>query len=204
MIRLAVVVEGETEEAFVNGVLADYLRPMGMEPVPNVLRGHVTVDRLASRMALLFWSFDRVTSLVDFYGFDDKGNDSLAVLEERIGATAISKINRSLDASRVIPYVQKYEFEGLLFSDPSAFAILPEVSQDVIGRLTGIRQEFPTPEDINDNRDTAPSKRIVQVIPDYDKVRNGPLVSGNIGLTSIRTQCPRFNAWLARLESLGK
>ena len=82
MIRLAISVEGRTEEEFVKIVLLDHLRPMDIEIQPVLIGrarntdksgGNVTIDRLASEMASLYGSFDAVTSLVDFYGFRDKG-----------------------------------------------------------------------------------------------------------------------------------
>ncbi|MYA24523.1 MAG: DUF4276 family protein, partial [Gemmatimonadetes bacterium] len=103
----------------------------------------------------------------------------------------------------VIPYVQRHEFEGLLFSDVSVFAGLIEAPEGSVEALQKIRSHFQTPEDINDNKDTAPSKRIKKVIPWYDKRVNAPLLAIEIGLATIRTECPRFNSWVTSLESLG-
>ncbi len=201
MIRLAISVEGETEEEFVNEVLAERLRTRGVEPYPILLGGDVTLERLASDMAELHWNFDFVTSLVDFYGFRDKGNVPIKELERRIHTTVISRINRSFDESRIFPYVQRHEFEGLLFSDVDAFTWLG-VSDETLSELRNIRSRFPTPEDINDNVDTAPSKRLESLIPRYDKRVAGPVVALEIGLDKIRSECPRFNRWLDRLENL--
>ena len=201
MIRLAIAVEGRTEEEFINEVLAARLRIAGVEPHPVPLDGNVTVERLASDMAKLFWSFDFVTSLVDFYGFRDKGNASVEELEERVHGSVVDKISRSFDESRIYPYVQRYEFEGLLFSHTNAFVCL-DVPEETLSELSSIRSQFTTPEDINDNADTAPSKRIEKLIPTYDKSLSGPLVALEIGLDKIRAECPRFNEWLIRLETL--
>ena len=73
MIRLAIVVEGETEEEFVKNLLTPHLQTRGVLANPHPLGGNVTVERLASEMANYFWSYDRVTSLVDYYGFRNKG-----------------------------------------------------------------------------------------------------------------------------------
>ena len=43
-------------------------------------------------------------------------------------------------------------------------------------------QNFPTPEDINDSSDTAPSKRIQETIRGYKKVVDGPLLAMEVGL----------------------
>ena len=185
MIRLAIAVEGRTEGEFVTEVLADHLREMSVEPTRIFLNGNVTVERLASYMERLSWSFDFVTSLVDFYGFRDKGNASIEELEQRILATVVSRINRSFDESRIFPYVQLHEFEGLLFSDVNVFRSFG-ISEETLNSLIGIRAQFRTPEDINDNVDTAPSKRLEGLLPEYDKVVFGPLVALEIGLDKIR------------------
>ena len=36
----------------------------------------------------------------------------------------------------------------------------------------------------------------------YKKNADGPLVANRVGLAKIRAQCPRFDSWLTRLESL--
>ena len=203
MIQLAISVEGPTEEEFVNNILADHLRARGVEPQPILLNGNITIERLASDMARLIWKFDRVTSLVDFYGFRDKNSLTPEQLEERIHKTVDTKINRSWNQTRVFPYVQQYEFEGLLFSDVDAFAKLIDVSPKSIQALQNIRSQFQTPEDINDNRNTAPSKRIKKIVPRYKKKVDGPLLAMEMGLDKIRTECRRFNGWVTCLESLG-
>lgn len=203
MIRLAISVEGPTEEEFVNNLLADPLRERGVEPQPFLLNGNITIERLASDMARLIWNFDRVTSLVDFYGFRDKNTDTPEQLEQRIRETVNKKVNRSWNESYVIPYVQQYEFEGLLFADVNTFEELIGVSHESIQELRAIRSRFSTPEDINDSRQTAPSKRIKAIIPRYNKRVDGPLLAMESGLPVIRTECPRFNDWVTTLESLG-
>ena len=206
MIRLAISVEGQTEEEFVKRLLADYLWPQGITPRPILLGGSggdVTAERLARDMARLYWDFDFVTSLVDFYGFRGKGSATPEQLEKRIDDQINDNVGRSWDQSRVFSYVQQHEFEGLLFSDVSAFTSLINVPDGAVEGLRAIRSQFPTPEHINDSSNTAPSKRIVELIPRYQKVVHGSLLAEEIGLDTIRAACPRFNAWVKRLEALG-
>lgn len=209
MIRLAISVEGPTEEEFSNNVLAGHLRSHGIEPRPILLGrgrgrgdggGNVNVGRLASEMAFLYRSFDAVTSLVDFYGFRDKHGTTVEELESLVRRKIVQTVGRN--ENRILPYVQMHEFEGLLFSDVNAFSSLPEAPPEFVDLLGDIRAQFRTPEDINDNRDTAPSRRILGAIPRYRKRLHGPLVAMEIGLEAIRAECPRFNAWIVRLESL--
>ena len=202
MIRLAIVAEGQTEAEFTKGVLADHLGRLKVEPTPVVMGGNVSVERVARYMADLYRSHNAVTSLVDFYGFKRKGNASADDLETKISDQVRKNIRRGWDERKVLPYVQRHEFEALLFADVDAFSSI-DVGAEGVGRLRGVRSQFDTPEDINDDRDTAPSKRISQVVP-YDKAADGPVVAARIGLEKMRSTCPRFGAWLARLEALGR
>ena len=205
MIRLAISVEGETEETFVKQVLAEHLRANGVDSIPILPRhkgGNICVDRLAPAMADLYWNFDFVTSLVDYYGFRGKGDLTPEALEARIDREVTKLIGRSVDESRVFSYVQRHEFESLLFSDVKMFAMLYHAPNDAVSVLQNARSQFPTPEDINDNTETAPSKRIRRVIPRYDKRNDGPDLAMAMGLAFIRMHCQRFDAWVARLESL--
>ena len=58
------------------------------------------------------------------------------------------------------------------------------------------------PELIDDGPETAPSKRILEEIPEYDKVAAGVSVVGKIGLPVLRQKCAHFNGWLTKLEQL--
>lgn len=207
MIRLAISVEGQTEEEFVKQFLAPYLREKGVEPTPILLGsargrsagGNVSVEQLALEMTHLLRSFDAVTSLVDFYGFRCKGDRTVDELAEDLR----QQFGRRWHPKKVIPYIQLHEFEGLLFSDASVFAGLVYAPAGSVEALRNICSQFPTPEDINDNKDAAPSKRIKRVIPRYNKKVDGPGLAMEIGLAKIRAKCPRFNGWVTSLESLG-
>ena len=153
-------------------------------------------------MAGLYHNFDAVTSLVDFYGFRGKGDRTVDELEELLAEEIKNKVSAQWDQRRVIPYVQKHEFEELLFSDVYAFSVMPTATDHVVEGLANVRSRFQTPEDINDDPNTAPSKRLKGVMPGYQKVVAGPLIASATGLDTIRAECPRFDAWLARLESL--
>jgi len=102
---------------------------------------------------------------------------------------------------RFIPYLQVHEYEGLLFSDPEAFAAALR-RNDLSERLTGIRKAFSTPEDINDNPNTAPSKQILRVYPQYKKVIEGTTAARMVGIDSILRECPHFRRWVERLSAL--
>lgn len=205
MRRLGMAVEGKTEVEFVKRVLAPALGEGGVAATPVSMDGNVTRDRMAREVANLLWSFDVVTSFVDFYGFRDKGDLNVEQLEQEVEQAANARIGRRYDASRVVVYVQRHEFEGLLFADVDGFRDAGlAVDEGCLARLRGVRQRFPTPEDINDDGATAPSKRILALIPDYRKRLHGPLVAENVGLAAMRTECRRFGRWMDRLEGFGR
>ena len=55
---------------------------------------------------------------------------------------------------------------------------------------------------MNDSKETAPSKRLVEFIEGYNKVVHGPSATSDAGLAALRAACPRFDAWVAKLEGL--
>jgi hypothetical protein len=93
------------------------------------------------------------------------------------------------------------EFEGLLFSDCIAFS--RAISRpDLEGNFRDIRDQFATPEEIDDSPVTAPSKRIEALEPRYQKPLLGVRAAQEIGLARIQAECPHFRAWLNQLETL--
>ena len=210
VIRLSISVEGETEQEFVKSVLVEHLKPRDVAPTPILLgrargsgnRGAVNIDRLASEMAHLRYSFDAVTSLVDFYGFPGKGDKTIEKLEEQLKQAIKRQTQRDLSSNKIIPYIQKYEFEGLLFSNVEAFGVAINAPDRSVNELRKIRSSFPSPEDINDHPNTAPSKRIAGALSGYRKRLHGPLVAKEIGIETIRKECARFHGWIKSLEAL--
>lgn len=213
MIRVCIICEGPTEVEFVNRCLEPYLRPSGVSAYGTLLSarsgrhrgGRVTVDRLASKISLHYSETDRVTTLVDFYGFQDGGVRGRVQLEADIAAAA-QAITTGYDPRFVLPYVQMHEFEGLLFTNPSDFEWAEDGwSDDVKNALLAVAQAFSNPEDINDSPETAPSKRILSIFPagSYSKPEHGPLIAEATGIDAIRAKCPAFNEWVGKLQAWG-
>ncbi len=102
---------------------------------------------------------------------------------------------------RFLPYLQLHEYEGLLFSDPAAFA-RGIYQPDLAASLQKVRDGFPTPEDIDDGPETAPSKRVLKLYPPYRKPLYGTLAALEVGISTMRRECPHFRDWIERLEAL--
>ena len=60
------------------------------------------------------------------------------------------------------------------------------------------------PELVNDSFETSPSHRTQKLFAGYDKKLHGPEIVELAGLAAIRKECPRFDAWVAQLEGLGR
>ena len=72
MVRLAISVEGLTEVRFIQMVMVPYLQALRIYAVPLQLGrngGDVFLPRIGKDLNRLANSFDKVTTLYDFYGF---------------------------------------------------------------------------------------------------------------------------------------
>jgi hypothetical protein len=145
-----------------------------------------------------------VTTLIDYYGLPD----DFPGMATRPAASSIVKAihvetewKKKVDHPCFHPYLMVHEFEALLFAKPL------ELSKALYNlksaaSLEAIRAKVKTPEEINDNPSTAPSQRIKNILPGYQKTLHGPMVSKRIGLPLLRSECPHFNDWLSWLEHL--
>lgn len=121
-------------------------------------------------------------------------------LESAIYHDVVASIQNVRADRRFFPYLQVHEYEGLLFSDPYAFA---RSGQEALSaQLLAVRNGFATPEDINDEPQTAPSKRVLTIYRSYRKVIEGTVAAQHVGIEAMRRQCPHFHQWVSRLETL--
>lgn len=218
MPRLFVVAEGQTEESFLGEVLAPVLWPSGVYLTPVVLGhkgGNVNYARV-KRDVLTLLKQDRTiycSTMLDFYGLGAgfpgtplqqnlQNIEKVIRIEQAIKADITAQISDLRPDVRFLPYLQLHEYEGLLFSDPAAFAAgirQPHLQQS----FEEIRQSFVSPEDINDHPDSAPSKRVMGVYPGYNKVLDGTLAAQTVGIGKMLQECTHFRQWVERLQALG-
>ena len=213
MTRVLVICEGRTELDFVRICLEPHLRDYGLVVHPSLLKtrpgmhggGAVTVERVAQHISFEYHHFDRVTTLLDLYGFRNAAQRGKTRLESAILEAVRHKIPNLRD-DRVLPHVQRHEFEALLFSDVNGFESVQDGWSDAArNALQGVRDKPASPEDIDDGPQTAPSKRIQKAFSTgrYNKVLHGPRIAQAIGLDRIRTECPGFDDWVSRMERWG-
>ncbi len=227
MTRLLLHVEGQTEEIFVNEVLAPHLysvnyssvsarivgnarqrdRRGGIVPWPTVRKGILNHLRQDSSCM--------VSTMVDYYGLPRSGadlwpgrseaasgiiSDRARTVEEALLSDVRNHMGAGFNPARFVPYVMMHEFEAMLFSDCVGFSRgigHPRLAS----QFQSIRDAFDSPEEIDDSPLTAPSSRIGALVPFYDKPLMGALGVLEIGLSTVRRECPHFRGWLERLES---
>jgi len=221
MKRVHVLCEGLTEQLFVQSVLQDYFAQKNILLIPSQIGtpghkgGNIKIERVLRdlKIRLLGDQDAYCTTLIDYYGLSKKfpGKQESSTQKELLDkADWMTKCFKDyiedklgIEAQkRFIPFVQMHEFESLLFSLPQAFA--ESCDRKSVAHLIAIRNQFASPEHINDNPATAPSKRIKQHCPRFQKTKDGPRIANNIGLESIRRECKHFDRWLKRLENLSE
>ena len=210
MVRVAISVEGQTEDEFCKQILAPYLLGKNIQLIPIIVAtsrekcgvkhkgGCINLARVKSEVTKLLSSFDYVTTFYDLYGFDGVSNITANELED--------KMTQLFNHRKFIPYIQKYEFETLLFSEPSYYEELfstPQANLDMRAIIDSFNGNI---EEINNSPQTAPSKRIIEFFDTYDdnfdKVFHGYSIIEEIGLEKVLEKAPRFRAWVEKIEAL--
>ena len=221
MTEVVVVCEGRTEGVFVGRTLAPALAMRRVLVQPRLVRTsrHSAGGALTRKRVLRFLRNTLrervdvyVTTFFDLYGLpaDFPGwsravsvnpEDRAAAVETELHAAVVREVECRPD--RFLPHIQPYEFESLLFSDPSRFATVEPAWQPFVGALEKVRRSARTPEHVNDGPDTHPSARLARLRrPRYKKVQHGTAISAKIGIDRIRAECRHFDRWLGRMEAL--
>ncbi len=224
---LNIIVEGSSEETFVNDVLVRHFAQIGMCVSARRIRtGWDGINNKPAKGGLLKYSKFRndvlkwiesdrnrsgcwYTSMLDLYAFPKDDQSPYSTVIQKITnpyqkiTTLELAIAHDIAHERFIPYVQLHEFEAFLLVDPDRLITMYPEKQTWINRL---KRDIGTnqPEEINESPQTAPSKRIIKYLPEYEgqKAQVGPLVAEDIGLVELRSKCPHFNDWITKLENI--
>ena len=215
--NLYIYCEGQTEESFINKVLSPYLlrakvyaRPIVCETkrtVSKKFKGGVSdYNKIKFELLRLCKQHknEMLTTMFDYYGLPDNTPDtpsSSTCLCERV-----IEIERAIEVDINMPNLffnlTVHEFEGLLFSDPSAFYSIADNS--TIAKLKATKEKFISPEHINRSTETAPGKILEKLIPGYAKVSDGTIISERIGVDLMIKECKHFREWVSKITSLGQ
>ena len=152
-----------------------------------------------------------VTTMVDYYGLPQTwpgrkaaGGLVFAQKAKTVEDALLADISEGMGGApstsdRFIPYVMMHEFEAMLFSDCEGFG-RGICREDIVQPLQAIRDQFAKPEEIDDSPDTAPSKRIEHLMPNYQKPLIGNLAALEIGIHAI---LPRVSTFWGVVRTLG-
>jgi hypothetical protein len=227
MPRLYLFAEGPTELTFADTVLKLHLAKLGVYLHPPVLIAHAKrkgkIHRGGGRKyvpmkndILRFLAQEKggdvfFTTMIDLYGIHAEfpglsEAEKLHHMPDKRVEALEQAFAKDIGDGRFVPYIQLHEFEAYLFSDPTKFRDFYDHHEKQIAALKAIADAFATPELIDDGQQSAPSKRIIAELPDYEDAKSavGPQLAELIGLNVIRGKCPHFAAWLSRLERLGR
>lgn len=225
MKQLNVFCEGQTEQGFCVQVLQPHLFPAGDGIVHTLAVGekdHHHLYGLGRRT-----KYERVrkfilntikqrqgrnvyfTTLFDLYALPNDFPGKAVPVRNAANPTPYvlalqQAFEQDINFHRFIAHLQLHEYETILFAEPEAFAIRFENCEEKVELLKAVAASETSIEHINDGRDTAPSKRIIDILPEYDGLKStaGPDIAEFIGVAKIRAACPHFDRWLVRLEGI--
>lgn len=219
MKRFVFIVEGETEEAFVNTILRPYFESCGYcNPVQCFKIKHTqggmhkysyvrndVLNTIYEHNVIVTTMFDLYALPSSFPGYEEA--QAMTNHLERVTFLE-AKMKEDLESlqghqfNNYIPYIQLHEFEALTFSSANSFEALFEDNEMNYKGIREVIDTFSNPEDINDSPETAPSKRMQNLIPGYNKVTYGISLIEYTGIDMILRKCPHFREWIEKL--LGK
>lgn len=216
MSKVLILVEGQTEETFIDGVLAPYFSQKGiyLTPIlaatkrvkkgPDFKGGIVSYAKVSRDLRRLLGdtSADMVTTMLDYYNLPD----DFPQYDKRPTGSCYQRVTHLEQAlkqdiahRKFLPYLALHEFEAMMFVSPEEITnAFPDTEHAQI--LRKIKDGFNSPEEIDE--ESPPSKRLIKLFPGYQKPLHGYFVTDEIGITAIRQECSHFDAWLSNIEQL--
>lgn len=216
--KVLVLVEGQTEESFIKRVLTPYLSAKQIFLIPTVIKTKIevrgpdhkggvnTYEQVKKDLRPLFYdaSADIVTTMIDYYalpsdfpGYNERpiGNcyQRIEFMEDRFST--------DINQTKFLPYLQLHEFEALVFASEDKLPIAFVNKNREIQQISLINNQFHSPEEINENPESTPSKRLKRIFPEYQKTFHSQLILSQTNVEDLRLKCGHFNDWLNRLES---
>ena len=225
-LTVEVVVEGPTENLFIKNVLAPYWALRGIFITPPKIRtriderfgkvytgGDIRFPRVAKQVGNFLKQRRNiiVASFVDYYGIKEwpslerinsnhSPRDIARILNQAAREYIQQNYPETCPQNRYFPYIAVHEFEALLFSDTSIMSKHLHIHSHIID---DVLQKCGHPENINNGPETAPSKRLDKWTDgQYGKTTTGISIAEEIGIDTMRQQCPLFDEWLTSIEQL--
>ncbi|OLS13929.1 MAG: hypothetical protein RBG13Loki_2432, partial [Promethearchaeota archaeon CR_4] len=161
MSKILLLLEGFTEQKFIEIILAPHFQPLNVFLIPTILRtkrnpdgtvykgGIIPYKRIKREVTLLLGdsSAQLVSTMFDFYALSDDfpGQETLPFPSLLQRATFLEqKFQEDINDPRFFPYFQVPEFESLLFVNPDELANHFALSRRERAELHDIRSSFST------------------------------------------------------------
>jgi hypothetical protein len=215
---LYLLAEGQTEYEVIDAVVQPHLEAVGFQVRKSIIvtrraaggparRGGVSTWRKLQaeiRRVLRDPSIDVMTTVVDYYGLpadvpgmaarpDGGPSDRVSFVEAAVAA--------AIGDGRFVPHFVLHELETWVLAAATQLGALVGDGR-LAARLGKVVSGHGGPEQVDDGPSTAPSKRIIELFPGFDKTFDGPLAIADLGLDELRKACPHADSWLRHLELL--
>jgi hypothetical protein len=140
--------------------------------------------------------------MLDYYAFPAEA-PGMADRSSESAVERVEHVERALRQhfgdERFVPHLTLHEAESWVFAAREQLGDLCG-DRTITAKLQRDVDEAGGAEMVNDNPNTAPSKRLMRYWPGYIKTIDGPRVIAELGLTNLRAQCPHLDSWLAQFE----
>lgn len=221
-----IVVEGPSEERFVNGVLAPYFEQKNIYLIAEcVITGQDSQGKLCkgggnsytlykNHLEKRLKQFSAIpnyffTTMIDFYalpkGFPNSEKASVYSNKYEHIDFLEENFKNDINVLNFIPYIQLHEFESLLLHD------IQKIADEFFDTVVNVKkfqeeiEKYDNLELVNSSKESAPSKRI-------DKYTNGQYcgrkvtssfnILKDIDIDFLRSKYHHFNEWLTKIENL--
>lgn len=227
-ITVYVVVEGPTEQTFIQDVLAPWISNNSISMIPVLIGksgqkgGDVRFERIKANIKNLLRRKDflsrndiYISTMLDYFRIELTWPGRANVLRQVENGTSLTSSQKAKVLEDATYEEIKHCFPecGVIekfipYIEMHEFEVLLFSDPEVISEKTGIREklltdilaEYNNPEDINNTPEGAPSKRLLALKKDYRKIVMGKTIAETIGITKIRAKCPHFDNWLTLIE----
>jgi hypothetical protein len=215
--QIGILVEGQTESAFVSEILAPYLQAFDIFVTPVIVKTSRRADGTTFKGGGMVWKhyendlrrllrashYRCVSILVDFYAYP-RNAPGVACCQRphqprRCAEVRIQAMADAIGDPRFVPYVVLHEFETWVIA--AALGTSHVLGDSSVAKK--LHTEAHTVGDdvelLNDSPATAPSKRVQRCWDDYDKVTDGIEVIREAGLEAVIERCPGLRLWIDQL-----
>ncbi len=218
-IEIIVIVEGKTEQIFIESILSPYLALKNIFMTatqvskPGEKGGDVKFERVVKDIErhLKQRPNTYVSTFVDYYGIKEDWpgvreakqinvpKDIFKFINQATSSVIIELYSNWSADKRFIPFIAVHEFESLLFSNSKVLAQNLRIDQSLIDEVI---ISCGDPESINNSPETAPSKRLQKWMPRFKKTTTGIAIASEIAIDTMRKECINFDNWLKEIEKL--